>query len=265
MGRRLRSLEAFQTELEFVTRRKTFLVRDEVVWTMVIDWRDALVTHFASWVRGMCEKGGFLGQIQAHCLKELKQKSKSDKGKRHKDWLEQLVAKSQTTSFQRLFPGVKATFPKPKDVESLRGRFIDAFTPVVDDRDSNRAHPHEDEHAKNAKMLDLNQLREFLSQAESFLNDIRLVACQSTFGYPGSGAKKGNSTMVELVDMIVLGNERRRKFVRGPRSRDEYYEHLHANHDLITTEPKPLFNAVRVQPSNMPLKRMVGRRRPHTA
>lgn len=245
MGRRLHNVEAFQAELEFVTKQKTFLVRDPVVWTMVFDWRDALVIQFASWVRGMYEEGGFLGQIQAHCLRDFRQKSKSGRAQRPKDWLEQLVAKSKATSFQRLFPAVKAPFPKPEDVASLRARFVDEFNAVVDDRDSNRAHPHENKHAKNAKMLDLKQLRAFLTQAETFLNDIRLVGRQSTFGYPGSGAKKGNATMVELVDMIVLGNARRRKLVLGPRSREEYYEYLHAKHDLITTEPKPPFNAAR--------------------
>jgi len=245
MGRRLRGVEAFHAELEFVARTKAFLVRDEVVWTMVIDWRDALVTHFTSWVRGMYEKGGFLGQVQAHCLKNLRQKPKPGEANRPQDWLERLVAKNKSASFQRLFPDVKATFPQPVDVASLRDRFINAFTPVVDDRDSNRAHPHEAQYAKNAKMLDLKQLREFQSQAENFLNDIRLVGCQSEFGYPRSGAKKGNATMVELVDMIVLGSERRRRLVLGPRDREAHYEHLHAKHDLITTEPKPVFNAVR--------------------
>ncbi len=242
IGRRLGDVEAFQGELDRATKGKPFAIRNAVVWTMVIDWRDALVTHFASWIRGMYENGGFLRQIQAHHLRALRRKWRTGEETRPREWLHQLLAKNHFASFERLFPDVKTAFPKPNDVELVRSRFVEAFKSVVGDRDSNRAHPYEEEHAKNAKMLDLRELRQFVSQAEAFLGDFRLVSFHSSFGYPKPNRTDSQGVMSELVDLILLGTERRRGAVLCGRSRDEYYHHRHAKHDLLTREPKPLFN-----------------------
>ena len=242
LGRRLYIIEAFQAELHRVTRGKPFTIWNDVVWTMVLDCRDAFVTHFASWIRGMYEKGGFLRQIQAHHLKDLRRRWKAGTAVRPERWINELLSGNHSESFGRVFPEVKTTFPKPDDIEALRDRFITSFNPVVGDRDSNRAHVYEKTHAKNAKMLDLNELRIAMSQAEAFLNDLRLVGCGSTFGYRDMNIAPVDIVAKDLVDTILIGSEPRWSAVLGGRAPEDFYEERHRNHDRLTMDPRPRFN-----------------------
>jgi len=78
-SRRLYLIEAVQNEITTVTRRKRFKIWNDLVWMMVLDTRDAFVIHFASWLRGVTERGGLLRQIQARHVRLLRRKWKSNR------------------------------------------------------------------------------------------------------------------------------------------------------------------------------------------
>lgn len=57
-------LHAFQNEFdELVGRRQISLLNDHV-WQMVLDTRDALALHLASWTKGLTSPGGLLGEMK---------------------------------------------------------------------------------------------------------------------------------------------------------------------------------------------------------
>src|SRR5688572_23370287 len=71
---RLFVLEAFAIELDRVTRGKPFRIWGSAVWMMALDSRDAYVMHLASWVKAAYSKGGALGQLQAHHVRDFPRK-----------------------------------------------------------------------------------------------------------------------------------------------------------------------------------------------
>ncbi len=60
VARRQYALEAFLKELDRATRLKPFRIWNDVLWMMVLDSRDMLVIHPASWTKGVCQKGGLV-------------------------------------------------------------------------------------------------------------------------------------------------------------------------------------------------------------
>jgi len=129
-SRRLYLIEAVQNEITTVTRRKRFKIWNDLVWMMVLDTRDAFVIHFASWLRGVTERGGLLRQIQAHHVRRLRRKWKSDRYSDH-ELLRSLLAHKHEETFARLFPEVTAAFPRPEDVERVRSDFHERFAPIT--------------------------------------------------------------------------------------------------------------------------------------
>jgi hypothetical protein len=229
LTRRLFALEAFLNELERVTRKKTFQIWNSIVWRMVLDSRDAFVIHLASWARGMYEKGGFLRQIQAHCLRDLRRNWKPGSNTLQDKWFHEYLAAGHEKSFARLFPDVSKPFPRPDDIEKLRNKFVSTFEEVTADRDGNRAHPFE--RGEPRKMLNLVELRAAVTQAERFLADVRLVTCCSSFSFHDMNETSAESAAEELVDAILVDHLSRRRGEPLPSKRDEYYDELHRVHD----------------------------------
>jgi hypothetical protein len=225
-----------------VTRGKPFAIKNDVVWTMLLDYRDAFVIHFASWVRGMYEKGGFLRQIQAHYLRDLRAKWKAGSATRSPSWIHDFLAANHAETFSRLFPAVKTALPKPGDVEAMRDNFVDKFEAVVGDRDSNRAHPYEQEYAKNSRALDLREMRALLTQAQVFLNDMRHVGCRSHFSYGDRNWAPVDEVAVDLVDDLLWGPRSFHKLIWKGRPRAIFYDERHTAHDQLPDAAKVLFN-----------------------
>jgi len=71
VARRQYALEAFVSELDRATQAKPFRIWNDILWTMVLDTRDMLVIHLASWTKGIYGRGGLLGQVKAHHLADL--------------------------------------------------------------------------------------------------------------------------------------------------------------------------------------------------
>lgn len=74
---RFLALQAFEKELIARTGASVFDIANTVVWDAMIGKRDLLVIHFASWVRGLCEPGGFFGHLRAHHVPELRKAFKA--------------------------------------------------------------------------------------------------------------------------------------------------------------------------------------------
>lgn len=60
VARRQYALEAFLKELDRVTHAKPFRIWNDILWTMVLDTRDMLVIHLASWTKGIYGRSGLL-------------------------------------------------------------------------------------------------------------------------------------------------------------------------------------------------------------
>lgn len=82
-------------------------------------------------------------------------------------------------------------------------------------------------------MLQIPELHTALTFAEEVMNDVRLVACRSTFGYSEVGETTASAAALDLVDGLLLGTLGRIALVRGDRDRDDYYDALHKNHDRL--------------------------------
>jgi hypothetical protein len=70
-ARRLYALEAFVEELDRVTSKKPFRIWNDIVWMMLLDSRDMLVIHLASWTMHLVEAGGLFAQLKANHLLDL--------------------------------------------------------------------------------------------------------------------------------------------------------------------------------------------------
>lgn len=94
--RRYYFLCAFETQLRRESRDKAFLIANDLVWLTLLDSRDMLVIHLASWAKGSYAKGGFLGRVQADHLRELRlDRSRLDSAEDGQHFRE---------AFSRLFP-----------------------------------------------------------------------------------------------------------------------------------------------------------------
>jgi hypothetical protein len=242
IGRRLGALEAFLAELDRVTRGKPFHVWNGLQWLLLLDSRDILVVHLASWAKSVYEPGGLLGQIGANHLRDLSRKlipTERDLADAH---FMRLRSKFREEAFARLFPNATDAHPKPPDVDGLRDSFSAKMKPVLEDRHANRAHPFERKKG-SAAMLELSQMRELYDYSTKMMNDLRLVGCDSTFGYPEGSWDKGAA--IDLVDALLIGTSSRMRIVRGETPRDEYYARLHERHDALADPSAAMFNDVR--------------------
>jgi hypothetical protein len=59
------AVKAFENELVARTGMRVFNIANTVVWDAMFAKRDLFVIYFASWIRGMADNGGFLGQLRA--------------------------------------------------------------------------------------------------------------------------------------------------------------------------------------------------------
>ena len=136
--RRYFALRAFVDALDVATRGKPFRIHNDVLWLMLLDCRDMLVVHLASWCRSAYGRGGLFAQLQANNVSDLRRRKRARASDDPE--LERLTREAQDAAYGRLFPGVDPTHVQPKDIAALKDRFADETSLVVNDRDDNRAH-----------------------------------------------------------------------------------------------------------------------------
>jgi hypothetical protein len=165
--RRLPVIEAFSTELDRVTRGKSFRYRNDIVWRAMLDVRDKLVIDLYSLTvemrhgmkplapnvyvsrRFMAKRGLFI-ELRDHHLTRLTRTYAQ-----HPDDDADEIArytKSKAATFARLFPNSTADSPSASDIEALCEEFRVKMVPLGDDRNKNRAHSFEGESGKAAML-----------------------------------------------------------------------------------------------------------------
>jgi hypothetical protein len=252
IGRRLGALESFVAELECVTRGKPFHIWSGWHWVLLLDSRDILVVHLASWAKSVWENNGLLTQITANHLRDLSRAWTADPGDRRDPHFHRLLRNAHEEAFDRLFPNAKGNDPAPDDVRALSKDFERRMQPLMADRNDNRAHPYEWSRKKGTvTMLELPTLREHFDQATRVINDLRLIGCSSTTGYSGADSF-GQSVAADLVEAVLVGASSRIQLVRGSQSRDDFYAGLHAQHDALADPGKALFNDLRDEGGESP-------------
>jgi hypothetical protein len=238
--------EEFVKELDRATRGKSFRIVNDIVWLMLLDSRDALVLHLGSWVKSIHEPGGLIGQLQANHARAFPQKRQWSSGierEAHDTWLAKRDDQMHAEAFKRLFSCTCDPYPTGAGFAAMRDEFARRTAPVWQDRSQNRAHPYETSGKKaRAKMLDFSELRDAITFAESFLNDLSLVGCGRQTGFHDMNVSSSEETASDLVELLLLGSRSRITLIRGEQGREEYYELLHREHDALAPDDKISFN-----------------------
>jgi hypothetical protein len=229
--RRHFALQKVTRELERVSRGKPFNAWNDVVWWMLADHHQVLVTELASWARSLCQPGGLFGQLQAHHLSAFPEKRTWGKEGEAAD-LTRLFDRNYAAARQRVFPAASAAL-KPEDVTALKGRFHDDFKPLIEDRHV-RAHPYERASSVNAKMLDVEGVGRLIEQAAQMLNDLTLVAHGSTHSPSEVNYVNTDANAEDLADQVLIGTSARRGILMGALEREAYYAALHRLHDAAS-------------------------------
>jgi hypothetical protein len=255
LARRLFLMEAFQTDLDRVTRLKTFRFRNELIWLLMLDTRDMLVMHLASWFDGALGRGGLIRQLQVHYVSDLPPLPRPmapnpTPNPDEPEWAERHDQEERTRwhseSFNRLFPNAKS-HPNGADFDGLRQSFKAHAQPLKDDRNWNRAHPYE-KVSGTATMSKLPELRSHLTYAEQFMNDIREVGGHGKMAYHEMNWTSASYVAPDLVDAMLIGDPERLRRLRGTSSRDELYDRLHAEHEARDAKKDDFFNDVHMPP-----------------
>jgi hypothetical protein len=102
--RRLYVLHAFVADLETVTNKRPFRIWDDLTWMLVLDSRDALIVHLASFAKGL-HKHHLADIIHPH-LKKLKRDYKPEPDDEYNPSI-----RSHALAFARLFPSCTKKTP----------------------------------------------------------------------------------------------------------------------------------------------------------
>ncbi len=218
--RRLHVLRAFVSDLETVTRGKPFRIWDDLAWMMVLDSRDALVIHLASFAKGLHRH--HLADIVHPHLKKLRRSPKREEGEVVDEY--DPSVNSYADAFQRLFPACTKKSPGKSDIAALRDRLRVRVDLLRQDRNQNRAHVFE--LGGNARMLSIDELADVFDHIEQILNDLRLLASNGTMGMDGVlSMVNPRFTARIFVDRILLGTR-----ADPPAEREAIYDQLHQAH-----------------------------------
>jgi hypothetical protein len=254
---RLTFVLSVQDELKRVARDKAFFIRGHSAWNMTLSARDSLIIDLASWAKALYSPGGLLRRIEGPDLKALA--LNWDYGPNDAEYVRTMNAEARSKAFLRLFPAA-AGRPHPnqhEDRAALIDRVAAELKPIVTDRHEHRAHRFEKTVATAAMLAPVDVVPQ-LAACQLLLNDLRMLACNSSFtayGYDVVEANVDRVDVQDVIDLILCGSIR--WIVEGPfttkappearsywHRRDAYYERLHAAHDAAG-KPEAPFNEER--------------------
>jgi hypothetical protein len=261
-AQRLGHLLSVQSELERVTRGKSFVIYSEPMWIMLLSERDMLVTDLASWAKGFYGRGGFLRRLHGADLRAL---ARGWDGPAVGDSYEvEHTRKWRDEAFDRLFPGAAADVPSQHaDIEALVDRLCQRFERLLLDRHENRAHKYEREGPGTTAMLSLEDVEGYLEECQQLLADIRTLSLNSSFDahHYRRRPSKPDDHAEDVVDLVLCGSighilhfepgkghppERRYYWQK----RNAHYERLHEWH-AAAGETKELFNSRAIVPDEL--------------
>lgn len=91
-------------------------------------------------------------------------------------------------------------------------------------------------------MLNVAELRAYIDYAEKFMNDLRMVGWHGTFAYHEMNTPSATDVAPDLVDAMLIGDPERLLTARGPATREEFYNQLHAARDVRPANDDDYFN-----------------------
>lgn len=237
LTRRQFLLEAFKDDLDKVSRGERFRIRNGVLWLMLLDTRDALVVHLASWARGVYQPGGLIDRLRTSHARDLPRTRPPGPF----DNVASLRASrdvEHADALARLFPGLSEEYPNDSHFDQLRDTFVARMKRVVDDA-SNRVRPFDrDAQADTVTMHEVPELRDAISYAERFLKDLDMVGCQRSLDYGERNTPKAADVIPDMVDSLVLGTPDQIERVRGNFDRIAFYDELHHRHSTNPNKPQ---------------------------
>lgn len=245
--RRLYVMRAFVDELNRVTRGKQFQIRNDVVWNMLLDYRDKLVIALYSFSVALrhgirppsghvshefMAKEGLFFYLRNHYLGDFRPTYAP-----HPDDDEYEIEQSATGKaeiFRTLFPTCAGETPTCADIEALCERFRQSMVQLGRDRNKNRAHAHEGD-AGQARMHSVDDLERLFRECEEMLENLSLASAGPSFGGGDLNAADTAETATDLVDVILFGNVSDIRRLVQNRTRDQLYARLHEIDDEIRT------------------------------
>jgi hypothetical protein len=238
LARRQFLVEAFQADLDKVTRGEGFRIRNGVLWIMSLDTRDTLVVHLASWARGVYQPGGLIDRLRADHARDLPTERPAGPHDDDPSW-SAMRDREHAGALARLFPGTSEPYPTDSQFEQLRDTFVARMKPVVDDA-ANRVRPYDpDPQAGSVKMLDFPALREAISYAERLMNDLSMVGRHTEHDHREMNTPDAADVVPDMVDAILLGPPKQIERVRDGLDRIAFYDELHHRQ---AKEPAQYFN-----------------------
>lgn len=248
--RRLYFLDAYQAEAQRIFGDKSFRIKNDILWMLLIDSYEMLIIHFAGLVKGIYTPGGFFDVLKS-TAPALRPKSwrkfESPKGQIFSDRTmtddeRKRLEIDLSTSFQRnqadrvkktlleIFPelaGEAEFHPKPEQIEKLKDRFEAEMRSIVDDRDQHRAHRYDmtkPSEIKKEDLITLEVLSNKFDYLENLMNCLRFIGTDSSFGYSNMCWADTRNTAEDFVDLLQLGNINRVNITVGdPSSELKYY------------------------------------------
>jgi hypothetical protein len=239
---RLYVLEAFIAEFEAVRRGKAYLVWNDIVWGLMFDCNAMLVIDLASWVKGVCQQGGLLGRLRGQHAPSFPKKRHwdSDLERRGDTYIARVHNEGYAAAFARLFPD--ATNQAGSGFDGLRESLSSEMEQIIAERDQFRAHKYQ-KGKKGTRIHEVPELRAKVDLAFSLMADLILVGLgHSTAHEMDPNFASAQETAEDLVDAVFLGAHGRRQLVLRGRSRGEYYERRHREHDLRPDRDTVYFN-----------------------
>jgi hypothetical protein len=242
LARRQFLVEAFTDDLDKVTRGEEFSIRNGPLWVMLLDTRDMLVVHLASWACGVYQPGGLIDRLQACHAVDLPRERPREGRDDDPSWKDRRD-REHADAIVRLFPGLADAHPGSTQFDQLRDTFVARLKPVVDDRSANRVHPFDrDAEVGSVKMIPISELRETITYAERFLNDVNMVGCHQSLGYREMNAPNAADVVPDIVDALLLGPSDQITRLRGTLDRHAFYSELHRRHAALPVAKGLHFN-----------------------
>lgn len=253
--KRLFVMREFVDETERVSRGKTFQIRNDIVWNMMLDYRDKCVIDLYSLTvemrhgirpadgsyvsRKFMSKTGLFKTIRDRYLASF---SRVYAPQPDDDEYEiALYTKRNAEKFPLLFPTATTDMPAASDIEALCERFRLHMRPLGTDRNKNRAHAYEGE-AGTTKMHSVDELEKFFKFVETVLKQLALLGTGSDYGGHDMNVASTTRTVQDIADLILLGHQKDIAELLAMRTRDELFDRLHAIDDAKAGSDDRYFN-----------------------
>lgn len=237
---RLAFLSSVQREMAARSKDGRVRIGSDALYQLVYDSYEKVVIDMASLSRSIYQPGGFVPRLNNH-LKKLGQ-PKSRKVRRNAHWLDEegarLEKKHGDEAYRRLFPDGQNGAVTQQDVKKLGDR-IDTMTERVRTlRHEVHAHRFEKSPRNDLQSATIDELSKLFEEIERILNDVRLLALNSTFAF--DTVDRFDPVASDFVDLMIHGNHLNlfyKIFFRDepdgvpadsrfwyPQARDAYYE-----------------------------------------